>query len=99
MSQVVNEIIRQVHQMGLIKPGDTLVRMDPSTLRVSRGVRGKKFCARNVDISYNAGSDLYDCAVHKVYSPLYAVEKGITAVCETTEHAGLFVEDLKGLLG
>ena len=59
MSDVVKEIVRQLHGQNVNLRGKTLIKMDKNTLRVSgRGI--------NVDIKYNHGLDLYDVMVHKI---------------------------------
>jgi hypothetical protein len=70
--------------------GARLIQMDERTLRVSLAEREEGRHYRNVDIAYNAGSDLYDVQVHTMDRE--------TLGFETSYGDGLYFDQLGDLL-
>jgi len=75
MSEVVNEIKRQLIAQGVNLKGKYLVKVDDNTLRVHKpsSVIGKGD-SRSVDIKYNKGSDLYDVSVHTIDNNTFKIK-------------------------
>jgi hypothetical protein len=66
ISQVINEIKRQLVSQGVKLKGKTLVKIDNDTLRVhTPSKRIGDFDFTSVDIKYDKVKDLYDLSIHK----------------------------------
>ncbi len=66
MSEVVQEIRRQLVAQGVNLSRKVLVKIDDNTLRVHTPSRRiEDFDFTSVDIKYDQGKDLYDVSVHK----------------------------------
>ena len=83
-SEIVQTIADQINSIRGMQPSKRLIAIDETTLRVHTK-RGRT--VRNVDISYDAGLDLYNVAVHTFSAPTYEV------TTETTE--GVFADSLE----
>ena len=85
VGEVVREIARQLAAQGVDLRGKRLVKLDDNSLRVHTPSRGSfEGTARSVDISYDAGSDLYDVSVHTI--------KGVDV--KTERHKGMYFDAL-----
>jgi len=74
ISSTVQNIIDQIMAIRGKGPGVSLLIVDEITLRVHRK-RGRK--VTNVDIRYEAGSDLYTVSMHTFSSPKYQYKTAI----------------------
>ncbi len=80
----VQTIADQINTIRGIHRSKRLVAIDALTLRVHTK-RGRE--VRNVDISYDPDSDLYNVAVHSFSSPAYEVT--------TKTYTGVFADSLE----
>lgn len=80
LAQVVALLRQDFKPLGSYR----FVAIDENTLRVNKG-------GRNVDIRYDAVTDLYDVQKHTINQKTFDVA--------TTEHKGLFADQLGDALG
>ena len=73
MSQTIETVMEQINWRALHGLGFQFIRMSGDTLRIHKG-------RKNLDIRYNAGSDLYDLSKHTMKRDLSVKTEQIKGV-------------------
>jgi len=83
MNVIIETIMQQINWKALYFSGFEFIQMSDQALRVHKG-------KRNLDITYNPGTDIYDLSEH-------TIQPGLTT--KTRKIEGVFCDQLKDIIG